>query len=117
MALAAGVGFWVLWQFIRARRAADRDRPDEAGSHHLGVFGIGRQTWLLIPVASIAYIDHALDSWEPGRANPGFIVLAAGVGLWALWQFFRAGHAANTKTTPPEIHRPKPGPTRDFDGF
>jgi hypothetical protein len=45
------------------------------------------------------------------------MVLAAGIGLWALWQFVRAGRAGDIKTTLTERDPPKSVRDGDLDDF
>jgi len=102
--LATGVGPWALWQFVRGGRAEDIISRDGAKSHHLRTDGIWRQAWLLIPILCSAWIVYWIvyvflmirQNFSGGTpfalAN---IVLATGVGLWALWQFVRGGRAGD----------------------
>jgi predicted Ser/Thr protein kinase len=68
---------------------------DGTKSHHLRTDGIWRQAWLLIPVLCSAWIVFIFFVNRQNGSVPPFglatIVLAAGVGLWALWQFVRGG--------------------------
>ncbi len=55
--------------------------------------GIWHQAWLLIPTFCAALIVHLISQvpsypWDVGRILT-MITVAAGVGLWALWQFLR----------------------------
>jgi hypothetical protein len=107
--LAAGVGLWALWQFIRELRV------DIAVIRHAG--------WLLIPLVSAAYVVPVAVRLttrvpEPGQSIsiyvPISLLLAGGVGLWALWRFMRGpespdhadgsevrGQPASSERTPP----------------
>jgi hypothetical protein len=120
--LAAGVGLWALWQFVRGGRVRDINDHDGAESHHLGAAGIRRQAWLLIPIVCAAVIVHTGTLYRtpdagPLYQTPGPLVLALGLALWALWQFVRGGRAGDVKTALPEIHPAKPDPARELDSF
>ncbi len=85
--LAAGIGIWALWRFIRGDRGgivAAAGRP-----------AVSRpEAWLLVPLACatcIAYVYAATEVPETFRAWTG--VLAAGIGLWASWRLVRGDRA------------------------
>jgi ABC-type nickel/cobalt efflux system permease component RcnA len=121
MVLAVGVGLWALWQFVLAGRVERFDGHGGSGGHRPRAAGMGRQAWLLITIACAAFIVHAGTLYRapdagPFYETPGPMVLALGIGLWALWQFFRGGRAEDVKTTLPEIDPPRSSLDRDFEG-
>ncbi len=92
--LAAGVGLWALWQFVRGGRAGDVISRDGAKSHHLGAAGRWQPWPLLVligalygfsfflPMCTTVKIDHTTQRgiWRPATGYEIFI--KAGMPVW-----------------------------------
>ncbi len=90
--VAAGVGLWALWRFVRGDRAGKVGGSDSTVRRN--------QAWLLVPLACATYIAYAYTTERlPDTFRAWTGVLAAGVGLWASWRFLR-GHRADDAGPP-----------------
>jgi serine/threonine protein kinase len=105
---------------------SSRKGPDRTRSHPAGPAGKGRRAWLLVPIFCAAFVAELLFLCflallaPPNPAYsiyalviPGAVVLALGVGLWAVWPFLPGGRARPIKTFVPEIDVDLPSPTWD----
>jgi len=109
---------------------SSRKHLDGSRSHPAGTAGKWRRAWLLIPIFCAALLAELLCVCflalvaPPNPAYsisallmPGAVVLAAGVGLWAVWPFIQGGRARAIKTFIPEIDVDLPSPTWDGRRF
>jgi serine/threonine protein kinase len=78
--------------------------PERARDHSHGTAAIWRQAWLLIALFCAALFVHSLywynvpDPQELRSSifkSPAPMLLAVGVGIWALWHFVSGGRAAD----------------------
>ncbi len=91
--LAAGVGLWALWRFIRGVRVGTIGDAGHAAVRR-------SEAWLLVPLACACYVAYACADPRtmPDTVRAWTSTLAVGIGLWASWRFLRGVRAGEADT-------------------
>jgi serine/threonine protein kinase len=109
---------------------SSRKGSDRTKGHPAATAGKERRAWLLIPIFCAAFLAQLLflgflAALAPPNPRysiaalvlPGAVVLALGVGLWAVWPSIPGGRARPIKTSVHELDMDLPSPAWDGRRF